>query len=292
MKKLLSALLLSILLLTNFSFISCNKNEHNTPRDESKNDSLLYNSYICDMANDGIIKDMEKTWWNGIPQKISSVEAKKEISLHDVTYNCTYMQSDYGRFGSYLQNTYKNENHSIEISLDATTNKIVGVHHPDLLNDEYSLKPDVYNTAEDAFPIARDLAAQYINVSDYSVEIDTWEKYSIKRFWFVFVKKIDGFNTSEKLTVFVTSKGDICSWNLCDIGLFDNKQINIDKDILEKSVEKKLNQIYSDNYEFDYKIRQQTIAYSPEGDLVVVSQIEALLNKLHSTGVVIATVIP
>ena len=62
---------------------------------------------------------------------------------------------------------------------------------------------------------------------------------------------------------------------------------------MQKSIDKKLNKIYTEDlgYDYTYKIVKQTLAYSPENDLVVVSQIEVSVKDKYNTGVLLATVI-
>lgn len=80
-----------------------------------------------------------------------------------------------------------------------------------------------------------------------------------------------------------------------NVGLFEGKQnIFIDSTILNKSIETKLNSIYSKNYSYSYEIINQTLTFTPEEQLAIISQIELELIKngdKHNTGVVLTTII-
>lgn len=68
MKYRLFGILLGVTLL--FSVTACS--EPQKPTD-------ILDTYVIDMANDGIISEFEKTWWTGSSQQESEVQ--KEISV-------------------------------------------------------------------------------------------------------------------------------------------------------------------------------------------------------------------
>lgn len=285
MKKILSVLLIFALLLIGFNFVSCK---------ETEKSGKLYDSFICDMANDGIITEFEKNWWDGMPKEDSMAEKEKQITLEGITYNCKYSHSEYSLYSSALENVYSDYPHTIDITIDSSNNKVIGFHKKNLLMYDYSLKPDVYTTKEEAFLVAKAEAEQHINIDEYMVTATVYQPKSIDvtEYQFDFVRYVDGFPTSERVYISVTSKGDIRTMHICNIDLFKDKTISIDKDVLAKSVENKLNEVYAQKYDFTYKIVKQTLACSPEGEFVIVSQIEVSLVDMYSTGVILATVIP
>ena len=286
MKKSVSFILIILLLLSTLNFMSCSNR---------RNDSTIYDSYICDMANDGIITEMEKEWWNGILIKNSLAEKEKEITVQGVTYDFSYDFSEVCGFSSHYVDIYRSKDTTIQISVLPSSNEVVGFHRYDLFDDEYLLKQDLYETSESALPMAKEIASRYIGINDYRVESQTSDSYSkkIKEHIFDFVRYVDGYPTCEGVYIAITSKGDFRTLAIHDIGLFENKQISVDKDVLQKSIDKKLNKIYTEDlgYNYTYKIVKQTLAYSPENDLVVVSQIEVSVKDKYNTGVLLATVI-
>ncbi len=309
MKKNISIYITILLLIMSTTMMSCSLNDKiddkmNNKVNDKMNDKVNdkgqefegYDSYICDMTNDGIIKDVEKDWWMLRIKHDSSVEKEKKVTFQGVSYNCSYIYSTIGAYHPFFRDVYEDEDKDVDISIDSSSGEIVGYHRKGLSSTEYYLKPEIYVTAESALPMAKEIASQYININDYTIvttvhDMTQSDTQKLKEYTFEFIKCISGYFTSERIYIAITSKGDFRTISVDNIGLFKDKQISINKEMLDQSIDVKLNAIYSDKYEYTYNIDKQVITYSPEGDLVICSQVEVSLVGLYSTGVVLVTII-
>ncbi len=286
MKKMI-AMFSAVILVLSMCCTACSR-EGNKPK--------LYDSYVCDMMNDGIIQKAETDWWSVIRPNNPSAEQQKKLTYDGTTYNFVYSTSRGGRYDSFDIDRYTDSTHGIDISVIQGSNDIVGFHRWGLITDEYSFEPDVYATPESALPMARKIASRYIDVDEYRLDVEVVQMgkraKEYKSYAFRFVRCIDDFYTSERVYVFISSKGDLITFHFRNLGLFKDKQISVDKDALEKSIKAKLDELYASNYAYDYTIERQTLAYTPGGDLAVVSQITVSLVDIGNTGVDLTTVIP
>ena len=124
----------------------------------------LYNSYVVDTANDGIIAEVEWEWWLG--QRINNKEAaaskkwldgEKEIVVQ-------YSYSDYLPFSCLLTDFYNGE--ECMLSYCADNGKLVGVHYSNLINKDYYQKKDM----EDPYHFAKENDISVISFGHYQSE--------------------------------------------------------------------------------------------------------------------------
>ena len=60
----------------------------------------------------------------------------------------------------------------------------------------------------------------------------------------LYERKIKGYDSSDWITVLVTSKGHVVSFNIGDLGVFGDAEIDFDDDKLDASLFSKINEIY------------------------------------------------
>jgi hypothetical protein len=106
--------------------------------------------------------------------------------------------------------------------------------------------------------------------------------------------------TSDYLAVKVTSKGNVASIIMGDVGAFDNCNINVDNKKLEQSINEKVYssyKIYQDSFILEKAtIDDQKLCITPEGDICIYSQvsIDGTYNesqKAKKSGAAILTVV-
>lgn len=236
----------------------------------------LYNSYVVDTANDGIIAEVEWEWWLG--QRINNKEAaaskkwldgEKEIVVQ-------YSYSDYLPFSCLLTDFYNGE--ECILSYCADNGKLVGVHYSNLINKDYYQKKDVEDPYHFAKEKAMNIAAEHIEIPSYcldeSTQTLTYNDEAITLYTFKFIKCVNEYMTSDYFCVQITSKGDLRTMRIGDIGLYNNVDLSaIDKDILEQSIAQKMSELYRTQGKYSYSVQEQSLAFTPEGETVIVSRI-------------------
>ena len=252
------------------------------------------------MTNDGVIQKAEKEWWIGKYEFNNLAEQKKEIIIKNENFKCDYLHTYLSKNSPILLNVYRDIDKNAELYFNANNEEFVGVHFYEMLNDDYVKMADKENADSYAFETAKKIASQYIdidmyeiNISESLIPISSGENVTI--YEYEFIRFLDGWPTSDRMYISITSKGDLRTLHVENVGLFEGKQnIFIDSTILNKSIETKLNSIYSKNYSYSYEIINQTLTFTPEEQLAIISQIELELIKngdKHNTGVVLTTII-
>lgn len=260
-----------------------------------------YESYVCDMANDGIISEFEKTWWTGLPIIDENIQAVKNFSFASESYAGEYDSSLFAKNSPVRFDRYYDKEKGVSLKFESQTGKFMGIHFDSLLKNDYIAMTDKDNSHEFALETATRLASEYIDTEKYTLEEEESVVYATDNdsnkvilYTFRFVKYIDGFATSEQVYVNVTSKGDLFTLTVSNIGLFDNAgDIKIDRKALDESLNSKIKALYGDRYTYLYDIYKQTLTYSPDGELTVVSAIDLELRSDVTlvSGVMLATVI-
>lgn len=266
-----------------------------------KPQTVNYKSFISDMASDGIIQEAEKDWWLGKTESSEFVKKENEIIFQNKKFNCSYLYSYLSPNSPIRLNVYRDDNEKAELFFDATTEKFTGLHFFDLLNPDYAQKEGI--DEDEVLEIAQQIAAQYINFDMYEMISSTIDvtldsesvSDNIVLFEYKFIRYVNEWPTSDQLYICITSKGDLRTLHIENIGLFEKEQnIFIDQAALNSSIESKLDTIYSDNDFYSYEIMNQTLTYTPDWQLAVVSQIELKITKggnCYPTGVVLTTII-
>ena len=260
-----------------------------------------YASFIIDMANDGIVKNAEKEWWLGVSYTDTSVDNNKQIEIENLERILQYDSSYYPKYSNTPVNRYRDD--ELQVLYDSVDNRIRGIHYTRLISDNYFKKEDVPNSFEYTRNAAQKIASQYIDLDSYQLEYSTNtitdpnnNNQNVTLYTFNYVKYVGNFITTDRIYIQFTSKGDFRTLNIGTIGLFDKVDLsNIVQPSINESINQKLGSIYSNLGEYSYSIVEQTLAYTPDGQLCIVSRIELdiyLDNGLsYSTGVVLATVI-
>lgn len=257
-------------------------------KDNGNND--VYQSFVCDMANDGIIKQTDKSWWSGKSNKKDNIK-KRKVIFDGSTFDCNYT---YTRCNVYdhSDTDYYLSNEGIKIGLNSEDGSFYSYFKSDV-SGEISF-PVLENAYQMAYDKAIDYALKYIDLDDYELFVEETKLYDeITQYEFNFIRKIGHYKTGDSVSIYITDRGTLRGFYVKNIGVFNGFSENdIDISGIEKSLKNKLEQLYADKNEpYEYDIKEQTLTYSPEGDLVIVSVIEISFKESYNTGVVLATVI-
>lgn len=130
-------------------------------------------------------------------------------------------------------------------------------------------------------------------------KIKDGKKYYITYYTFTFAKKINNVYTSDSLAVKITSKGNLASLYVGDVGVFDNigqKAFSISN--ITKANEKKIINAYQSlNYNvLEQEVEYQRLVVTPEGKLALYSsnKVSVVANKDETsikTGICLLTYI-
>ncbi len=278
-------------------------------RESDKKSQQGYKCYVCDITNDGIIKDAEKDWWLGLSVSDESVAKEKKYKYEDFEFLYEYKNSNYLKNSPERVDVFYNKENGITVKFYSDSGEFAGIHYNTLINDEYFLKEDVDKPYENALGMAKRIASTYINIDEFVIKEEitnmqspaseseeTDESSQFKIYSFEFIKYAGKYATGESVYVNITSKGDLRTLAIKNIGLTDKiKDQKLDEDKLKASVESKLNDLYSEKYKYSYNITKQVFTLSPENQPVIVSDIEVHVESRdgleYNTGVVLAAVI-
>lgn len=291
-KRMIAFFAICLLFLT-----ACAKASPETSAD--KPSQSAYNSYVVDMANDGVITEVEKDWWLGYSTVQDVDERTKIVEVNGKEHTVTYFTSSSEKYSHVPLNCFHNDEITIEFSsLDGS---IRSVYYHNLIDDDYHMKDDMENPYETAYEMAEQIASQYISISDYALIENQWE-YTIQGirrcavYYFQFLKYAGEYETTDYLTISITSKGDISRLCIRDIGRYDTIQpTQIDNSAVDASVAAKLHELFGKDGTYTYEIDRQTLTYTPEGKLAVASVIDLEIDRFTgsdiSTAIILATVV-
>ena len=241
-----------------------------------------YTSRVVTSSGDKFSLVPEIDFWTGTShQKILAFD--KTCVVRGQPYTGSYKNSvNYARH-SFTTDNYSTENY-ISFGLRSDTGELV---HITLKNSEFydtePFLPDVSDPKENAISLATEIASEYVDhINEYTVfeeePIIRYKKkdgvtYEITYYVINFVKMIDGYLSSDSISVEITSKGHLASLVIGEVGAFDDQKIDIDATLLNQSI--------SDKIEADYKAKdftvtkcdadEQRIVLTPDGYISVFS---------------------
>ena len=248
-------------------------------------------TFIIDVVNDETKLTPELTFWSQKYFENDTVSKEKEIVFENVSYKCLYNKSQIRKWQSYITDLYSDKN-GFTFGFKNNTNELVLLN---LMNNEFfetePYKENLDNAGTFAMEYAKKLAKNYINVIDYELIIeepktDFFNKenveYSITYYTFTFAKKINNVYSSDFLSVKITSKGNLASLYIGDIGAFNNlNRDNFSMNEINSLITEKIQNVYkSKNYEvLENKIDYQRIVLTPEGEFAIYTAVNVLLNS-------------
>lgn len=274
-------LLIIILFSSTLLLLSCNEETTVYPQ---------YEPYIIDvMTNETSIKP-ELTIWEDTYFEKEAVTKEKEIVFNDRTYTGKYAKSIIKKWNSYVTDIYTDDE-GVKIGFKENTNQLVML---DLMNDEFfktePFKDDIDNSKYNAISLAKKIASKYISINQYELitEDSISEEYArddvksyITYYTFTFMKKFNvKINSSDYLSIKITSKGNLAALYMGDLNFFDNleNRYYVIEDVNRINNIKVLSTYKSLGYEvLDQKINYQRLVVTPKGVLALYSCIDVKL---------------
>ena len=270
MKKVI-AICLAIIVC--FCFIACNTEKYEQ-----------YKSLIVDTATDGFGTKVEMDAWSGEYFDNGSKE-EKTCHVQGTEYVGIYKKSIVEKWNSYTTDVYDTEDH-IEFGLRHDTGELtyINLMNADFFDTEPYL-PEKIQAEEQAYSLAKKIANDFIddleNYEQITEEPRTTYKtkngisYKITYYVTTFAKRISGCLSSDYISVKVTSKGNLASIIMGDIGAFDNDLMDFDISKVKQSITEKVSTIYNES-----KLKLENVKYSyqrlvmtPDGEVGIYSDI-------------------
>lgn len=251
-------------------------------------DANLYKSMVTDVASGGIGVKTERNVWTGMYYEKKDM-IDQSCDVLGKTYVGQYRKSIEEKLNSYTTDVYRDSDY-IEFGLRSDTKKLVYINF--MNNAFYDTEPflnDVDNPQENAIQLAQEIAEEYVgSISDYEqileeprirYEEKDGKTYQITYYVITFAKKIGGYYTSDYIAIRITSKGNVASIKMGDIGAFNNINIVLDSENAAKSIASKTKEVYSQTgYSVvNFNIVDQKLAITPNQDICLYSRLDVQL---------------
>lgn len=252
-------------------------------------------TYIVDYVNDGVLTSVEKCIWTDCYFNNSNAVTYFTFNFMGKSYNAKYQKSINDKLNSYITDIYKTED-GIKFGLRSGTSQMVMLN---LMNKNFytnePIKDDNIKTNNEAIDFATTIAKNYIDIIDYEIfpededvikyEIDGKE-FSLFLYTITFARKINGYLTSDYISIKITSKGNIASIKMGDIGVFNDRYSNIlmkQKDIILKNISSTIEFSYTEKgYTFENNnVYFQRVVVTPDGELCLYSRANVEIINLE-----------
>lgn len=274
-------LMIIILFSNSLLLLSCNEVTTVYPR---------YKPYIVDAMTDDTSIEPELTIWEDPYFEKEAVTNEKEVTINDKTYIGKYTKSIIKKWDSYVTDIYTDDK-GVKIGFKEKTNQLVML---DLMNDDFfktePFKDDIDNVEYNTLSLAKKIASKYININQYELMTedsvsDEYAKEDVKchitYYTFTFMKKFNVIiNSSDYLTIKITSKGNLASLYIGDLNFFYNleNRYYVMEDVNRVNNIKVLSTYKSLGYEvLDQEIIYQRLVVTPKGVLALYSYIDVKL---------------
>ncbi len=282
------AIILTILFLTSCNILSCSE-DSDVSQQESEAPINMYNSLIADTITDGIITDMEVDYWNGIScHKDNMID--KTIFFDGVEYNCSYQTSIINRMNSYTTDKYRSKD-GVEFGVRSDTNDLVSIffRSSEAFRIRESALPETQLPYETLISIATSIASKSVNdLSEYSLVVGDSATYTYtvtgaKRemicYPITYVKNINGYPSSDYITIVITNKGSLSAIHLGDINAFENIPLDFESTTVTNSISNKLDSIYIEHQIKGFNIGEQRIVCTPNREICILSYVSVQLKN-------------
>ena len=232
-----------------------------------------YQCFIVDGLADRYYRAPEVEYWQGLHFKADDTSDRSGYALGN-HYTGTYVHSEFNSPNSFITDKYRCEN-GIEFQLRRDTGETVSVNfRPVIDSEEQSALPDVENPNEALAAIAREVAAEFVrDLSEYTETLsDAWtDRFGVMSYSFSFVKKIEGYSTSDCILVSLNSKGTLLSFRVEDVNAFDDVDLSFDKRAVEQSIREKTEAAFAGSIltVTDITMGKQRIVLTPDGLICV-----------------------
>lgn len=198
---------------------------------------------------------------NDAPQKVEKVFSGKR-------YIADYQESFKQAFANYTCRSYLDRDGEV-IYLNAETGEVIGAL--------YSQTAVSYPDADSRDEAAALFAGDMIDIADYSLNVN--ERTPVadgpKIYTYVYTRTVSGYGTADKLYINITEDGRVESFIHCMKGAFENFDLVIDDDKVQKKIDEKLAAMYgAELNSLDMAISEKTVVKTENGGYGLAVQAE------------------
>ena len=206
MKKICTVLLVAILLV-----LACCGCNNSGAKDVACYLLSSSNSLAAD-ASKYLADASESKWWNGISFQSDSAKKEMTVKFQGKTYTGSYSCSYYDTYNSFATDYYDGED-GLEFGINAVNGKLVYINlKTQSFFEEEPLLPEKPGIEEESAEIAKEVAAQFADISEYEFissyvtpyQPDEGQEPSMSFYTYTYCKTINGVNSSAYISVQVT----------------------------------------------------------------------------------------
>ena len=263
----------------NYNNTENNVDINESPTQESNNPvkkNLVYETYLSGVTNDGILKATPEYTASKNCANSEGEKPNKEIVFEGQTYVGEYKDETNGAFDSFISVRYSGDvfgydsNDFRMFSVRSDTQELNYISF--LTNGFYikeTYKNDLPNAEEHAVDFATELAQKYIkDFENYTLTVEgpksedrniNGATKTISYYRVQFTRKICGFDSSDYLYVDVSTKGNLVALKIGDLHVFENLNVELDAEEINKNISEKVKVLYEEKSEFT--ITNKTIVY-------------------------------
>ena len=279
MKNLRKIIIMFLSIITISFVVGCSNNAHES-----------YTTLIESMSNDGIISNSEAGFW---PGEYFQRNCAKEFICDVLGYSLKgkYDRSVVYKYNSYTTNIYVCDD-GIEFGVRNNDGKIgyINLMNKDFFDTQPYLE-DLENSEEYCRSYASEIAGTFTkNLSTYKqieeepitrIKQKDGKSYSITYYFFTYYKEVAGYNSSDYISVKMTSKGYLASVIIGDTDVFESKSFTIDKEVLQQKIDEKVEQVYSSSgyIVITHTVLDQKIGKAPNGRFCIISDVSIELTN-------------
>lgn len=272
--------LLSILFVASIMMCSCNM----SMKDDATVDYVALEIGSFDNMDGGNHISEYPIWSPEMLNYHQDQSAPKEVSIvfNGNTYVGNYQKTSVSIPNTYLSHRYKGQNVYFE------TNKATG----ELTSISFVYEPskEATLTENDCKKIADGIADDYVVLKDYLVETSSFAIYENMVYSFTYYREINGYKTSDSLTVSIDGNGKIFSFGMNSLGAFkDIESVSYNSDKVQNAINSKLNDIYKDkSSRKEYNIDKSILVRLEDGSVALLYTINNQFedgNETHGSQV-------
>lgn len=274
---------------TNLDDTKIEDNEDDDVEDD-KTDLVIL---VADITNNVPKVNLDLSIWNQEYFQNEEALKEKQVEFNNTIYNGTYEKSIIRKCESFVRNVYTDET-GIRFEINEKTGELVLLN---LMNYDFfetePFKEEVEDSENNALELAKEIAKDYIDVIDYELLIEDSvtrefikddEKYYMTYYTFTFAKKVNGIYSSDYVSIKITSKGNLASLYIGDIGAFDGKDIIIPLDEINNANQDKIKNIFAQvNFSvLNQEVTIERLAITPDGEVSLYRAFKVSLDGIDS----------
>lgn len=240
------------------SFCSCSNRKEN----------IVYNALEVGNydSEDGGLHTSDYSLWTPEVMDIhedATASKRSVVTFCEKDYEGEYVYSVVSAPNMYKSHYY--EGNDVAFEINASTGELVSFWFYQGFEQNSTISQD------ECLKIADSFARQYIDPTEYHLDVDTREIHDNYLSTFTFCKIIEGYETTDCLMVSIDGNGKVNSFQVLSINSFENeKRVTINKENISQAIEDKLRIIYSAKTEtYTYEIKHQRLVKMNDGSIAV-----------------------